>query len=216
MKRILSLMKVLLLPLCLLPAWGRAAAQEPDYLLPAFGQGTVYFDNQGPAEGQMNIAAADHSLRFLDADGQERIAADISHVTRVIIDGIPFIRDNGFFYRMYPVNLVAGVALKREIRVLDDGKHGAFGTVDRTSSIRDYKSVYGVDGSSYLLNQDRKAPVSVVETLFLYNGDEVIPVNKRNLRKCFPGKKAEIDRFFSEGGQLPEEAGPLREFLRGL
>ena len=37
--------------------------------MPAFGEGTVYLRGQGPAQGRLNICAADQTLRFLDDDG---------------------------------------------------------------------------------------------------------------------------------------------------
>ena len=186
------------------------------YLMPAFGPGTVYFDDQGPAEGQMNICAADHTLRFLDPDGQELIAADISHVTRVIIDGVPFLRDNGFFYRMYPVTLQAGLALKRGITVRQEGRKGAYGTVSHTSSIQGYNHIYGAGGESYHLQKDQQVPVDVSETVFLYLGDDVMPFNKRNLRKCFPQKKEAIESYLQSGGQLPGRIDEALELLKSF
>ena len=44
---------------------------EVFYMLPEFGQGMVYFSDQGSAQGKMNICTVDQTLRFLDKDGQE-------------------------------------------------------------------------------------------------------------------------------------------------
>ena len=198
----------------------QARAQEPEtdgnptagsYLMPAFAQGMVYFSDRAPAQGLLNICAVDNTLRFMDK-GQELAAADISHVTKVVIEGITFIHDNGFFYRIYPVTPEAGLASRREIRVMDDGKPGAFGMKDRTSAIRDYGTIYG-DGGSYDLKKDRKYPQEVHEIIFLYRGNDILNFNKRNLRKIFPQKKEEIDRYFQEGHPVPDQVDAALELL---
>ena len=68
-----------------------AAGKIPDedfYLMPAFGEGTVYLRGQGPAQGRLNICAADQTLRFIDEDGTELSAADQDAIIRVQIDTV--------------------------------------------------------------------------------------------------------------------------------
>lgn len=211
--------------LACLPAGNRALAQDattggiPEdafYLMPDFGQGMVYFSDKGPAQGRLNICALDNTLRFMDDDGQELSAANTDNVTRVVIDGVAFIRDNGYFYRMFPVSLEAGVALKREIRIINDGKKGAYGTVDRTSSIQDLNSIYGTDGVSHDLRGNREFPYQVSEVVFLYAGNDVIPFSKKNLRKLFPQKKEQIDRIFPSGRPAPKTVDEALELLKTL
>lgn len=213
---------VFCLLLACLVAGSFAAAQEhpaeemtPEiyYLVPEFSQGTVYFNDRGPAEGLLNICAVDHTLRFMDDNGQELSASDVDNVSRVVIGDALFIRANGFFYRMYPVSSLEGIALKREVKYITDGKQGAYGTVDRTSSIRDYKTIYGADGVSYQLQKDKKYPFEVNERLFLYKGKDVLVFNKRNLKKLFPDKKEEIDQYFKSGHSIPGKLDEALELL---
>ena len=72
MKRIL----LLLLLFAGLSAFGQEAKGDIPadvfYLLPEFRQGMVYFSDQGPAQGNLNICAVDQTLRFtlsFDMDG---------------------------------------------------------------------------------------------------------------------------------------------------
>ena len=71
MKRILTLLALF----AGLSAFGQEAQgnipAEVFYMLPEFGQGMVYFSDQGPAQGEMNICAVDQTLRFLDEKGTE-------------------------------------------------------------------------------------------------------------------------------------------------
>ena len=209
-----------ILLLCLVTGF-QAGAQEAGtggipaaeyYLMPAFGQGMVYFSDRAPAQGQLNICAVDHTLRFMDK-GQELAAADISHVTKVVIEGVTFLHDNGFFYRIFPVTPEAGIALKREIRIRNDGKTGAYGTTDRTSAIRDYATIYG-DGVAYDLKKDKEYPHEVQDIIFLYRGNGILTFNRRNLRKIFPQRKEDIDRYFKEGNPVPDQVDAALELLR--
>lgn len=214
--------KILSIIMACLVAGGYAGAQESStgdisadvyYLMPDFAQGTVYFKDKAPAQGKLNICAVDHTLRFLDEGGQELAAEDIGNVTRVVIDGVAFIRANGFFYRMYPVSFETGVALRRSVRIVKDGKPSAYGGTNYTSSITEYAAFYSPDGGMHLLNQDKKFPYNVSEMLFLYNGNDVLVFNKKNLRKIFPQKKDEIDRYFKTGS-IPSEVDAALELLK--
>ena len=204
-------------------AGGYARAQGSDtagipedvfYLMPSFGEGSVYFSDKSPAHGRLNICAVDNSLRFIDDSGQELSVSDIGNVRHVIIDGVMFIRNNGAFYRVYPLAPDLGIALRRAVRIKYDGKPGAYGSVEYTSSITEYGTIYGSDGTTYNLNKDKKYPYVVSEILFFYRGNSVEAFNKKNLRKSFPGKKDEIDLYF-KSGKAPKTAEEALELLEG-
>lgn len=214
-----------LLAACLLAClpMGASAQDEtaggipPDvfYLMPSFAQGTVVFSGQAPAQGLLNICAEDHSLRFLDNDGQELQAADISNVVRVIIDGVVFVRNGNYFYRIYPVSEGVDVAFLRDLEVLRDVRKGAYGVEDRTSSIREYSAIHS-DGVMYKLEQRTNFPYRVYETCYLYKGGSVIPLTKRNLRRQFPDRKADIDAWLKSGHSIPDSLEEVIGFLSRL
>ena len=182
------------------------------YLMPAFGQGMVYFEGQAPAQGKMNICAADNTLRFLDKDGKEMVAGNIDNVVRVVIDGIVFLRDSGVFYRLYPVTMDAGVAFEREVTIIRDAKQGAYGTTSQTSSTTEVSQMYDANGITYNLVKDKKYPYNVYETVFLYRGNSVLSFTKKNLRKLFPSHKDEIDAW-CKANKLPETVPEALELL---
>ena len=198
-----------------------AAAQEDSiygiptdvyYLMPSFGKGMVYFSGQAPAQGQLNICAVDNTLRFKDKKGQEIVAENTDNVVKVVIDNVSFIRSDGMFYRMYPVTLDYGIALRRDVRIIKDAKQGGYGTTSRTSSTREYSTIYA-DGVLYGLDKSENYPYEVSEFILLYRGDNVVPLNKKNLRKLFPDKKTEIDEYFKSGGTLPQTLDGTLELL---
>jgi hypothetical protein len=193
----------------------RDITPEIYYLMPEFGQGMIWFSNQGPAEGKMNICAEDNSLRYLDKDGQEVVAASIDNVVKVQIDTAVFIRHEGVFYRIYPVSDEMAVAVRRDLDIQRDAQRGAYGGYSRTSSIREYGTLYA-DGVAYQLEKSKKYPFTVSETCFLYTGGKIASFSKRTLRKLFPQRKDDIDMYLKSGKSLPEDLSGAQDFLRRL
>lgn len=190
------------------------AGRIPDdvfYLMPEFADGIVYFRGQSPAQGKLNICAADNTLRFIDNDGKELAASPESaeKIIMVQIDSVQFLHNQDGFYRKYPVTATMGVALKRVVNIMRGAKKGAYGIVDQTSSIRQYSTLYS-EGMSYNLNTGD--PYEVSETLYLYVNQAIVPLTKKNLKKVFPDSKDEIDAWFKSGNYLPrtiKEALPM-------
>ena len=213
MKRLVSLLAIL----AGISAFGQEAQgnipADVFYMLPEFGQGMVYFSNQGPAQGKMNICAVDQSLRFLDKDGKE-LASKAENITKVVFDDIVFVRVDGAFYRLYPVSDGVTLAFRRDVEILRDVKKGAFGTETRTSAIRDV-GTFQADGMMYTLQKAADYPYVVSETCFLYRLGNIIAINKRNLRKFFPDRKSDLDAFLKTHA-LPKTLDDTRVFLTRL
>ena len=194
---------------------GEGVTAEIYYLMPEFGQGMIWFSNQGPAEGKLNICAEDNTLRYLDKNGQEVVAASIDNVVKVQIDTAVFIRNEGVFYRLYPVSSELGLLVRRDLDIQRDAQRGAYGSYSRTSSIREYGTIYA-DGVSYKLEKSKKYPFTVSETCYLYSGDKVVSFTKRTLRKYFPQRKDDIDVYLKSGKSLPENLSDIQAFLTRL
>lgn len=182
------------------------------YMMPDFGQGMVFFYGQAPAQGKLNICALDHTLRFLDNNGKELEATNEENIVKVQIDTVTFLRNQGIYFRLCPVTLDMGVALRRDVTLLKDVKQGAFGTTSQTSSIKEYGTIIA-DGVSYDIEKTKEYPYRISETLFLYKGNTVVAFNKRNLRKLFPARKDEIDAWFKSSGSVPDTLPEALAFL---
>lgn len=186
---------------------------EVFYMLPEFGQGMVYFSDQGPAQGKMNICTVDQTLRFLDKDGQE-LASKADNITKVVIDTVVFVRVDGAFYRLYPVSDDLSLAFRRDVEILRDVRKGAYGTESRTSSIREVGNLQ-TDGVMYTLQRAANYPYNVSESCFLFHSGDVSPINKRTLRKRFPDRKDELDAWL-KSNSLPKTLDETRAFLTRL
>ena len=214
-------MKKIVLLLAVLLAGGAAFGQEAQgnipadvfYLLPEFRQGMVYFSDQGPAQGDLNICAVDHTLRFMDK-GQE-LASDADNIYRVIVDDIVFVRVDGAFYRLYPITDDLTLAFRRDVEILRDVKTGAYGTTSRTSSIREVGMLQS-DGMMYTLQSSKNYPYNVSESCFLFQAGDVTPITKRSLRKRFPDRKNDLDAWFKAGHAVPQTLDDTRALLSRL
>ena len=184
------------------------------YMLPEFGQGMVYFSDQGPAQGKMNICAVDQTLRFLDNNGKE-LSSSADNVNRVVIGDIVFVRTDGAYYRLYPINDELTVAYRRDVEIIRDVKKGAYGTESRTSSIRNVGS-FQADGMMYTLQQAADYPYHVTESCSLYQAGTIVPFNKRNLRKAFPERKDDLDAWLKAKHNLPKGLEETKAFLLRL
>ncbi|MBR1570489.1 MAG: hypothetical protein IJ651_07140 [Bacteroidales bacterium] len=182
------------------------------YLLPSFQNGYVYIRGQMPAQGKLNICAVDNSLRFMDDNGVEMEASDPDQILKVVIDTVSFLRYRAIFYRQYPVNTDIGVALRRKVQIISDQTNAAYGGTSRTSATSQYSTLY-TEGGTFHLDQNKKYPYEVSETISIYQGNTVFPFNKKQLRKLFPARKADIDAWFSSGNSLPRTVDEARELL---
>ena len=212
MKRIL----LLLLLFAGLSAFGQEAKGDIPadvfYLLPEFRQGMVYFSDQRPAQGTLNICAVDQTLRFMDKDQELSSGAD--NINRVVVDDLVFVRIDGAFYRLYPITDDLTLAFRRDVEILRDVKQGAYGTQSRTSSIREVGSLQA-DGMMYTLKSSKSYPYNVTESCFLYQAGSVTPINKRSLRKRFPQRKDELDAWL-KSHSLPKTLEDTRALLSRL
>ena len=182
------------------------------YLLPEFRQGMVYFSDQGPAQGNLNICAVDQTLRFMDKD--QELSSKADNINRVVVDDIVFVRVDGAFYRLYPITDDLTLACRRDVEILRDVKTGAYGIQSRTSSIREVGSLQS-DGMMYTLQSSKSYPYNVKESCYLYVAGNVTPVNKRTIRKLFPARKDDLDVWLKNHA-LPKTLDDTRAFLARL
>ena len=134
-------------------------------------------------------------------------------MVKVLIDTVYFLHCQDVFYRMYPVSADMGVALERKVHIIRGAKEGAYGASSQTSSIREYSSFVS-EGYTYDLKDGKEIPYEVNEVICIYKGDTAFPFNKKNLRKVFPAKKAEIDDWFRAGHSLPRTVEEAKKVLQ--
>lgn len=171
------------------------------YLMPEFGKGTVSYQGQRPVQGTFNICAVDNTVRFHNAQGEE-MAAEDNGLTRVVIDGVTFVRNDKRFLRLYPISGDVCVAVARDVTILTDSKNTAYGGQSQTTAVSEYTTMTA-EGRIYNLEEYRSFPYRMSETASLFNGTSFVPLNKRNLQKCFPQGKDAIEEYFKSHRSVP-------------
>ena len=182
------------------------------YLVPSFSDGTIYIRGQSPVYGKINICALDNTLRFIDKNGTELEAGKDVDIVKVRIDTVIFIRYQDAFYRVHPLSQEMGIASRRDLRILNDAKEGAYGMVSQTTSTQQVGTVYS-EGATHVLNASKDRPYSVSELLYIYKDGIIYQLSRKSLKKLFPAKKEEIDAFFKGSHTMPQTVDEALEFL---
>ena len=187
----------------LLPAQDGKGGVPADvfYLMPEMASGSVQFRGQAPATGKFNICAVDNTIRYKDQDGTELAVEIDNDMTRVVIGGVTFVPYDGAFLRLYPLAGDAYAAVRRNVLLLTDSKTSGYGMESQTTAVTNLMGMQ--DGAKYYQFEESKdIPYRLSETFFLYKGDSVLTLTKRNFQKCFPDSKDAIDAWFSQNKKM--------------
>ena len=192
---------------------GLSIPEDVFYLMPKFGKGTIVYRGQAPAQGTLNICALDNSIRFKDNKGEELALDNTDDVVQVVIDGVTFLKLNNTFLRVCPLAGDVGIAVKRDVLVMNDSKQGAYGMESQTTSIREVSAIV-TDGMMYELNKAKQYPYRMSEIGYLYKSGAILVPSKKNFQKCFPSRKDEIDAWFKEHKKAPTDREGLEALCR--
>ena len=201
MKRIIALLAALPLTISLLSAQDSVGIpNDVFYLMPGMTQGTLLFREKSPVNGKFNICAVDNTVRFMDK-GKELAMEDDESMLEVVFHDVAFLHRDGTFYRLYPVSDEAFVAVKRDVLIMNDAKVASYGMESNTTAVQNIDT-FNMPGRTLDLSDMKDVPYRMTETAALYRKGSIISLNKRNLTKCFPEKKADIEAWFAANKKL--------------
>ena len=201
MKRIIALLAALPLSIGLLSAQDSVGIpNDVFYLMPKMTQGTLLFRDKSPVNGQFNICAVDNTVRFMDK-GKELAMENDESMLEVVFHDVAFLHRDGTFYRLYPVSDEAFVAVKRDVLIMNDIKMASYGMESNTTAV-DNIETFNMPGRTLELSAMKDIPYRMTETAALYRKGSIISLTKRNLTKCFPDQKAEIEAWFAANKKL--------------
>ena len=201
MKRIIALLAALPLSIGLLSAQDSVGIpNDVFYLMPKMTQGTLLFRDKSPVNGQFNICAVDNTVRFMDK-GKELAMENDESMLEVVFHDVAFLHRDGTFYRLYPVSDEAFVAVKRDVLIMNDIKMASYGMESNTTAV-DNIETFNMPGRTLDLSAMKDIPYRMTETAALYRKGSIISLNKRNLTKCFPDQKADIEAWFAANKKL--------------
>ena len=201
MKRIVIFLAALPLSIGLLSAQDSVGIpNDVFYLMPKMTQGTLLFRDKSPVNGQFNICAVDNTVRFMDK-GKELAMENDESMLEVVFHDVAFLHRDGTFYRLYPVSDEAFVAVKRDVLIMNDIKMASYGMESNTTAV-DNIETFNMPGRTLALSAMKDIPYRMTETAALYRKGSIISLTKRNLTKCFPDQKADIEAWFAANKKL--------------
>jgi hypothetical protein len=201
MKRIIAFFAALPLSIGLLSAQDSVGIpNDVFYLMPKMTQGTLLFRDKSPVNGKFNICAVDNTVRFMDK-GKELAMEDDESMLEVVFHDVAFLHRDGTFYRLYPVSDEAFVAVKRDVLIMNDSKIASYGMESNTTAVQNIDT-FNMPGRTLDLSDMKNIPYRMSETAALYRKGSIISLSKRNLTKCFPDKKADIEAWFDANKKL--------------
>ena len=173
------------------------------YLMPKAGQGTIYYKSKSPVSGTFNICAIDNTIRYKDNKGTELAVDGDETINMITIGDASFRFIDGAFQRMYPLTGDVFLAERRDITVMNDSHVASYGMESQTTAVSEFSGMNS-EGRHFTYEETKNFPYRMNQTVSLYQNGNLMRLNKKNLTKCFPGKKAEIEAWFKENKKMDE------------
>lgn len=173
------------------------------YLMPKAGQGTIYYKSKSPVSGTFNICAIDNTIRYKDNKGTELAVDGDETINMITIGDASFRFIDGAFQRMYPLTGDVFLAERRDITVMNDSHVASYGMESQTTAVSEFSGMNS-EGKHFTYEETKNFPYRMNQTVSLYQNGNLMRLNKKNLTKCFPGKKAEIEAWFKENKKMDE------------
>lgn len=173
------------------------------YLMPKAGQGTIYYKSKSPVSGTFNICAIDNTIRYKDSKGTELAVDGDETINMITIGDASFRFIDGAFQRMYPLTGDVFLAERRDITVMNDSHVASYGMESQTTAVSEFSGMNS-EGRHFTYEETKNFPYRMNQTVSLYQNGNLMRLNKKNLTKCFPGRKAEIEAWFKENKKMDE------------
>lgn len=173
------------------------------YLMPKAGQGTIYYKSKSPVSGTFNICAIDNTIRYKDSKGTELAVDGDETINMITIGNASFRFIDGAFQRMYPLTGDVFLAERRDITVMNDSHVASYGMESQTTAVSEFSGMNS-EGRHFTYEETKNFPYRMNQTVSLYQNGNLMRLNKKNLTKCFPGRKAEIEAWFKENKKMDE------------
>lgn len=177
----------------------RRVLDSVKYILPQFTSGIVTFNSGEKSQGDVNICTVDQLIHFIDnTTGEVTPLNTNDEIFQVSVKGKNYINSR---YGYVEIEQMAGDIMLGEVRSLVFTKsdaNGSFGTSSQAVSVETARPLefFGWEKVDIAANTD--ASFTYRKTPYLYRRGVFLLANKKNFMKCFPDKKALIERYTEE------------------
>ena len=185
------------------------------FVIPDFQAGIVTFSDGTFSRGPVNISTIEQRVYFIATDGQYQVLTNEDQVVRVSIKGRSFVKSKYGYVELLDTSGDVALGSVRRTSFMETEKKGAYGMVSQTTSVATMSSL-PQNGILYTLGVDQSTPFKFKIIPYLYRSDRVYLSNKKNFQKCFPDKKAVIDRYLKENSVDFERLEDVRGLFEAL
>ena len=167
------------------------------YKYPEFRNGKVFFSYGSPAGGKMNYNLIIGKVQFIGEKNDTLVIADEAAIKFITIGTDTFYYDKDNYVELLANYGEVKMALQQRIKFLDEKNIGAFGIPTSTKNIDNYNTLRA--NNTYSLKVNKDLVYSKESKYYFREGESnFLAVNKKNILKEFPGKRAVIEKFLKE------------------
>ena len=185
------------------------------FVLPGYQSGIVKFKDGSFSRAPLNISTIEQRLYFLNPSNEVQVLTNEDQVDYVFMDRRSFFKSRyGYVEKLTTIGDIA-LGVVRRVTFLETEKKGAYGAPTQTSSVSTINSIQE-GGIMYTLNVDQTTPFLYKVIPYLCKENKILLSNKKNLMKCFPGKKEAIESYLKEHSVDFESLEDMQQLFEAL
>ncbi|MDD4655697.1 MAG: hypothetical protein WC396_08000 [Bacteroidales bacterium] len=169
-------------------------SEDVVYMYPEFQKGTIMFNDNTFAEGELNLYLIGSTLHFRDIKGDTLVLKDQDLINMVSIGKDYYMRFDKAYVRILNETDKVAFGIRSILHFEQPQKVGAYGTVNNTAAISEMSSIvnFGDAGGTTYLKSLKNIPYVIRHDGMLYDGTKLYMATRKNFLKLFPGKKNDI------------------------
>jgi hypothetical protein len=159
-----------------------------------FAKGKVYFKDLDSAGGKLNYNYLLQTIQFIDNKGDTLKIINENDILFISIESDSFFHQK-VFYEWIATEGDSRLVKKNDLKIFGDPKMvGAYGIPSATSQIQSHSNIETINlgvNEQYEFLKEKKYYISIHKKNF-------VEFNKSNLKKLFPKKSNEIEKYINE------------------
>ncbi len=185
------------------------------FVSPDFQAGVITFKDGTFSRGPVNISTIEQRVWFVGTDGIKQVLVNEDDVARVTIKGRTFIKTQYGYMEMVQTTGDVVFGCVRRVSFLETEKKGAYGMASATTSVTTIGTLQEY-GTTYTLGAEQDTPYIYKVIPYLYRNNRTWISNKKNFQKCFPDKKAMIEKYLKDNSLDLEKYKDAEKLFQAL
>ncbi len=169
------------------------------YAMPMFGNGKIILKDKMTYNGKFNIDNCSQTLRMLDENGDTLTVASESLVVSMSAGSYLFYKIKNRYVQILDTDGQCSLGLTKQVTFGRKALTGAFGMTDDVAMMDNVVSTE--DNFYYQIEKglwSGSVPFNYREIVYIVNKGRLYPFTKLTLKKFFPGKVADIEKYIKE------------------